>query len=235
MSLGLLPNKSPLPLTFRIGRRRDIWYKAGNCLSQGCALVMTSHTTYGSGRDVFWGEISPCEHLVQIYDTDSRFLDTLEAFVAQGVRAGESVIVIATPAHRSSLHQRLEAASLNVTDFQARDQLVLLDAEETLQMFMRNDWPDEKRFFRLVNGLIACAKRDGRKVRAFGEMVAILCARGNWEATVQLEKLWNQLCLDQKFPLLCAYPRAGFTQDASSSLSDICAAHSRTLPQEHCT
>jgi hypothetical protein len=192
---------------------------------------MNRHTTYGSGRAGFWTEISPCDHLVQIYDTDSHFLDAFEGFVAEGLRLHESVIVIATPAHRSNLNSRLEVAGINVADLQARDQLVLLDAEETLQMFLRHGWPDEKRFFRLVNGLIACARRDGRKVRAFGEMVALLWSRGDWAATLQLEKLWHQLCLDQKFPLLCAYPRAGFTQDASSSMSDIFAAHSRTVPQ----
>ena len=31
------------------------------------------------------------------------------------------------------------------------------------------------------------------------------------------------------FPLLCAYPKVGFTQDASASMSEICAAHSKVL------
>jgi len=39
--------------------------------------------------EVFWGEIAPCEHLVQIYDNDGAFLDSLEGFVAGGLRAGD--------------------------------------------------------------------------------------------------------------------------------------------------
>lgn len=31
---------------------------------------------------VFWGEIAPCEHLVQIYEDDEAFVDSLERFVA---------------------------------------------------------------------------------------------------------------------------------------------------------
>ena len=52
--------------------------------------------------DVFWGELSPCEHLVQIYERDEVFLDALEGFVAGGVRSGEAVIVIATDSHRQA-------------------------------------------------------------------------------------------------------------------------------------
>jgi len=83
---------------------------------------MNTHTTfYGSGADVFWGEIQPCEHLVQIYDIENVFLDTLEGFVA------------------------------------------------------------------------------------------------------------GELCGAEGFSLLCAYPRVGFTQDLTSSITEICAAHSRVL------
>ena len=96
-------------------------------------------------------------------------------------------------------------------------------------MFLRDGWPDEERFFRLVRGLLSCARRDGRKVRAFGEMVALMWARGQQTATVRLEQLWHRLCADEHFSLLCAYPRAGFTQDASSSISEICAAHSKVV------
>ena len=31
---------------------------------------------------VFWGEMSPCDHFVQIYQDDEILLDSLEGFVA---------------------------------------------------------------------------------------------------------------------------------------------------------
>lgn len=48
--------------------------------------------------EVFWGEISPCEHLVQIYQNEGVFLDSLEGYVAGGILADDGVVVIATPA-----------------------------------------------------------------------------------------------------------------------------------------
>jgi hypothetical protein len=73
------------------------------------------------------------------------------------------------------------------------------------------------------------ASARGRRVRAFGEMVALLWAQGNAAATVRLEYLWNRVCKLERLPLFCAYPKAGFTQEASASLAEICAAHSRII------
>lgn len=62
--------------------------------------------------DVFWGEISPCEHLVQIYQDEDVFLDSLEGFIAGGIQAGDGVVVIATPMHLASLNERLNARNI---------------------------------------------------------------------------------------------------------------------------
>ena len=50
------------------------------------------------GFDVFWGELAPCDHLVQIYDDESRFMQTLERFIGEGLHNGEATIAIATAA-----------------------------------------------------------------------------------------------------------------------------------------
>ena len=45
-----------------------------------------------SRPDIFRGEIAACEHLVQIYQDEGVFMDSLEAFVAGGLKRGDSVI-----------------------------------------------------------------------------------------------------------------------------------------------
>ena len=109
------------------------------------------------------------------------------------------------------------------------DQYIALLAEEALARFMVKQWPDDELFAHLVTELINRARAKGRRVRAFGEMVALLWARGDTAATVRLEHLWHQICQSQIFSLLCAYPKAGFTEDPSKSLAEICAAHSRVV------
>lgn len=178
-------------------------------------------------REIFWGEISPCEHLVQIYEHDETFLDALEGFVAGGLRGGDGVIIIATPSHRADLEARLADQGLDLDLARSRDRFISLDAEETLASFMVNGWPDPDLFIKCASELLQRARGNGRRVRAFGEMVAVMWARGQYGATVQLEHLWHDLCRAEAFSLFCAYPKIGFTEDMASSIDAICAAHSK--------
>jgi hypothetical protein len=180
--------------------------------------------------DIFWGEIAPCDHAVQIYADDGSFVQCLTDFVAAGLRNGEGVIVIATPAHLFALEDRLDALKLDLDTARYRDQYITLDAEATLARFMENGWPNAERFRAMVHELLGRGRGGGRRVRAFGEMVAILWSRGYPGATIQLEHLWQNLCRAEGLALFCAYPKAGFTRDAAESLREICAMHSRVVP-----
>jgi hypothetical protein len=182
-----------------------------------------------SSNDVFWGEIAPCEHVVQIYENDEGFLDLLTGFVRGGVNAGECAVVIATAAHLEALDTRLVASGYTVSSLISKTQYIPLDAEETLSKFMVNDWPDENLFNQVISEVLIKAKGNSRKVRAFGEMVAILWAKGQVGATVRLEHLWNKFCETEAFCLFCAYPQSGFTQDASESVMHICSAHTKMI------
>jgi len=181
------------------------------------------------GTGVFWGEMSPCEHFCQIYGDDGAFLDALEGYVGGGLRGGESVIVIATQAHLEGLERRLETLGVDVKAARSEDRYIALSAEATLGRFMVNGWPDDQRFAETVSGILARAGSEGHKVRAFGEMVAVLWARGHYAATVRLEHLWNKLLETRKFPLFCAYPKAGFTKGASESIRELHLAHSKVI------
>ena len=179
--------------------------------------------------DVFWGEISPCEHFVQIYADDEVFLDTLEGFIGNGLRAGDSAIVIATAAHRDALETRLLVQGIDLAEARRNEQYIDLDAEQCLAEFIVNGWPDDDYFVAFVNGLLKRARRSGRKVRAFGEMVALLWARGDHAATVRLEHIWQKLCQAESFSLFCAYPKSIFLDDMDDSIGHICLAHNKIV------
>jgi hypothetical protein len=182
-----------------------------------------------ASQEVFWGEIAPCEHAVQIYEDADVFIDSLEGFVAGGLRAGDGVVAIATREHLAVLQERLIASGFDLEAARASDQYLDLDAAETLSQFMVKEWPDEALFENLVTGVLARAGAGGRRVRAFGEMVAMMWARGHIGATVRLEHLWHALCQKKAFSLFCAYPRSGFTQNADESMREICDVHSRVI------
>jgi len=188
-----------------------------------------NYQLYKSGTKVFWGEVAPCDHFVQIYEDEEAFLDTLEGFVSGGLKSGDSVILIATDAHLQVLEQRLRNEGLDLETAQSQDQYIALVADKVLDWFMVNSWPDDDLFTKVISELLSRAQKNDRKVRAFGEMVAILWARGENAATVRLEYLWQNLCQREGFSLFCAYPKIGFTQNATESISQICAAHSKVV------
>jgi hypothetical protein len=177
---------------------------------------------------VFWGEIAPSEHLLQIYENDAEFLRALGQFVSAGFRSNESVVIISTAWHLNALEKQLVAFDTNA--LRASNQYIPLDAEETLSEFMVDNWPDEKRFQKCVTQILQRAGKNGRRVRAFGEMVALLWANGHDGATFHLEYLWHQLQKRQAFSLFCAYPKKGFRENSSSAVQKICDAHSKMVP-----
>jgi MEDS: MEthanogen/methylotroph, DcmR Sensory domain len=187
---------------------------------------------FGPGETkVFWGEIAPCEHIAQFYQSDSALIESLACFVAAGLGSGESVIVIATAEHLRELSSRLAEMAVDLQGATSEDRYITLDAEIGLASFMVQNWPDHQRFSQFVEHLIRRAGVKNRRVRVFGEMVALLWARGQVAATVRLEHLWQQFCKTESFSLFCAYPQAGFTKDLTDSFAELCAAHTRVLSE----
>ena len=180
---------------------------------------------------VFWGEIAPSEHVAQFYQSDRVLNESLARFVTAGLKAGESAIVVATPQHLRELASSLTERGVDLQAAAAEDRYITLDAEIGLASFMVQNWPDDQRFGDFVEQLIRRAAVNDRRVRVFGEMVALLWARGQAAATVRLEHLWQQFCKTHSFSLFCAYPQAGFTNDPTDSFAEICAAHTQVLSE----
>jgi len=149
--------------------------------------------------------------------------------LAPGLKTGECVVIIATRSHRDALVKRLEAGGQDVPALIAEDRFIALPAQDTLDRFMVRGHPDEALFRSTIKPVIQRARAGGRKVRAFGEMVALLWARGNHDATVELEQLWNRLLSEEEIPLFCAYPSVGFNARVTPQVNAIRAAHSHVV------
>jgi MEDS: MEthanogen/methylotroph, DcmR Sensory domain len=147
----------------------------------------------GAGRAPVRHLAGECDHFVQFYETDAFLVDSLSGFFGPAIVAAEAAIIIATPEHREALESRLVASGVDVPAATAAGRYVPLDAADTITMFMVEGSPDRHRFFELVGGVISRAGEGGRAVRAFGEVVALLCAEGNYSGAIALESLWNEL------------------------------------------
>ncbi len=180
-----------------------------------------------------WTGMTETEHFVQFYEADGFLLNSLGGFIGSAINSGDAALVVATEAHRDGLDDLLTANGLDVAYAKSRGQFVSIDAAETLSRFMVDGSPQLDRFNEVVGGIIATVS-DGRpRVRAFGEMVALLWADGEYQAALRLEEMWNELQKVHTFSLFCAYPMNGLSgQQFMEPHSGVCTVHSRVIPAE---
>ena len=175
----------------------------------------------------------PGEHIVQFYESDAALIDAVSAFIGATLAAGDIGIVIATESHRAGIAQHLQAQRLLGTSAESQEQYVALDAAETLSQLLVDGKIDSARCEEVIGSLLAWASGTGRRVRVFGEMVALLAAEGNDAAAIELEQRWNDLQRTYLFTLLCAYSLDQLGEETHTALvQDICTTHSRVLPAE---
>ncbi len=181
-----------------------------------------------------WSGSCEPDHFVQFYETDAFLLNSLAGFIGAGLREGDACIVVATGAHRAGLENRLRADGMDLDAARADGLYIAADASEVLSQFMVGDRPHAGRFAQAVGSVLARASADGRRrVRIFGEMVALLWAEGNYDAALRLEEFWNDLHRTRPFTLFCAYPMQGFGGEARArGLGDVCTMHARLIPAE---
>jgi PAS domain S-box-containing protein len=172
------------------------------------------------------------DHCVQFYENDAYLIDQIGEFFDQGMAADDVCIVIATPPHRDALQVRRGARSHGMAG--AHRTYIALDAATTLRSFMVDGWPDEGLFYSVMDRLFGqFSSRPAKRIKVFGEMVALLHQENNTGAAIQLEKLWNALADRYSFSLLCAYPMNGFgSGELSEPFRHICATHSHVYPTE---
>lgn len=173
------------------------------------------------------------EHAVQVYDGLDELTQSVGAYLAAGFAAGEPAIVIASPAHCRAFETELDARGVRALELEDQGLLTCRNADETLAAFMVDGMPSPERFEAVVGGLVddVSSRFPDTTVRAFGEMVDVLWARGDTEAALALEELWTELARTRRFALLCGYRLDIFDIDVQTgALPAVLGAHSHAQP-----
>jgi DcmR-like sensory protein len=175
----------------------------------------------------------PEDHIVQLYGTDDRLLTrNVARYLAEGLRRGDGLLVIATREHNQAVTQQLrEEPSYAKAVLEGR--LVFLDAQATLARLMVADRVDGDLFETVVGEAVrSVQERAGHTgVRAYGEMVGLLWKSGQFSAAVRLEEHWNALLDSSDVSLFCAYPIDVFSEAFTTETVDsVLCAHTHMLP-----
>jgi hypothetical protein len=181
----------------------------------------------------FLESATPAEHAVQVYTELEELTESVGCFLDAGFRAGEPALVIATPEHWEAVRAELERRGSDLAELEAGGTITVLDADETLALFMDGDLPVDQRFEQTVGGALddVAGRFPEKTVRAFGEMVDLLLQRGQQAAAIAVEELWNRLLESRRCALLCAYELDLFDVDAQTSvLPEIVRTHTHPRP-----
>jgi hypothetical protein len=171
-------------------------------------------------------------HAVQFYENDSSLFATVAGFLSQGLVEGHPAILIATAEHTVAILDHLNGRMIDVAKARALGELTVLDARQTLAMFMVDDKPDPVRFESCIGRMIGSllqGRSERALVRAYGEMVDVLWKDGREDAAIQLELLWNSLAGRYGFALLCGYAMGNFFKQ-TDRFEEVCSQHTHIIP-----
>jgi MEDS: MEthanogen/methylotroph, DcmR Sensory domain len=174
-------------------------------------------------------------HAVQIYRELPELAQSVASFFAAGFESGAPALLVATSEHRGRLLAALEARGWDADQLELDGMLVCRDAAALLDAIMRGGYPSSAAFDEVVGGLIdeLADAFPGAQPRVFGEMVDVLSRRGEDDAAVSLEELWNSLAWSRSFSLLCGYELDVFDRDTQATrLPEICRTHSHVKPAD---
>jgi hypothetical protein len=166
--------------------------------------------------------VEAARHAVTFYRDAAQLAGDVAHFLSQGLAAGTPAVVVATPEHRRLFAEQLGSA---YEEALASGRYIELDAAETLAQFMIDGAPEPIRFRTVIGGVLSAAARDGRQVRVYGEMVALLWDDGDVAAALALEALWNDFGARHDFLLLCAYPAADVATGSLVDATQVCRLH----------
>jgi hypothetical protein len=174
-------------------------------------------------------------HTVQFYESDAFLSRVVADHIANGLGNGQPTVVIATLPHIQQVWGRLRLKGFELDLLEQSGQLQLLEAEGVMAKFMVRGRPDSERFNSVLHGIMrkGMNARPNRTIRAYGEMVDLLCKADNSAAALDLERMWNEAGKKYDFSLLCGYDMRSFAEGTvTSTYASVCGLHDHVYTPE---
>jgi hypothetical protein len=170
---------------------------------------------------------SPGSHYLRLFDSVESRIQQIASFVAEGLRAGDTVIVVVEEQRWHAVNRRLRENGVDAAAAIRSEVLIVRDAAATLDALTRDNRLDPALFDQHVGDMLSALCETGHTVRAYGEMVDLLAARNDYGAALHLEEMWNALAAQHAFTLFCGYSAVHFGDARrGEALLHICRAHS---------
>ena len=174
--------------------------------------------------------VAGSRHAVLFHADGGDFLDDVSQLAGAALRAGEPVVIVASEATRSGVAERLRARQMDLATLAAWGQYGEQDSAVALSQIMHNGRPDKNALAEIIGGLdgLRQAAPDGpaRRLTVVGGISGPLCRNGDFEAALEVERMWNELTRASQLFTVCTYPLECFARAGAQHLAHVCAEHS---------
>ena len=173
-------------------------------------------------------------HILQIYDSEDFLAAAVAHFAAEGLKAGEAVLLTGTRPHLAGIDRELESAGVDAGAAARNGQLLLSDVEESLVHVVTDGRLEPARFDEVACGTLEGVLQDPRfsGVRWWGELTNTLHHRhGNREAALQAEQLGDAAAKKYGATVFCSFMCDKYdSRGYDEILKDLCCVHSHVIP-----
>lgn len=145
-----------------------------------------------------------------------QYSENLGQYITKVLDRGEGMIVMARSENMDVIKQALTEYNVSVEEVISNGQLRIIDAEGALATFMQEELPDQEKFKLVIGGLFEKMSSLFPNICAYGEMTGILWDEGKIDATVRIERLWDDLSSVYQFNLMCGYSLHSFSDSKHS-------------------
>jgi CheY-like chemotaxis protein len=167
-------------------------------------------------------------HAVQFCGDHNSGLDGAAAVLSSALRRGDTVATVLVESNGDALALRMKERGWNLADAAKQGRYVAFDAEVVATQILRDGRPHLASLAEMVTALESARTGSIGGPRSHltivGEIAAVLCRRGNPEAALELERLWDELTHSLPILTVCMYPTGCFGHDGF--VSGISAHHS---------
>ena len=166
------------------------------------------------------------EHILQLYPHAAADACVGTAFVAEGLRQGGCVVVIATTSRWEGLLGQLESAGIDPPGAVADGRLRPFGALTVLAAVRPDD---------TLQAILRFARMGGRPLRVLSELSDLLWRKGEHEQALAMERRWNAFARTEAFSLLCACGLDALDAGAyEGPLARLGGLHTHLVPVDNC-
>ena len=144
-------------------------------------------------------------HFAQIHRDPGILVESVFTFLEAGLRAGNSILIVAAAEQLDRLFERLEASKFHPKSLRDAGQLGHVDSQRIIQQFSANGASDRSILRAAIAPVVNRLQAHGRGMRVYSELGKTLWQAGDTDTAIHVEEFWNTRAESRPFALYCGY------------------------------